>query len=679
MSTNWYKQTTRKIHFDMHTPESVKNVGRDFNPQVLARSVKEARAEVVCFFSRCAYGWSYYPTEVGLPHPHLTRDVFGDEVKAMKAEGIRVLAYVAIDNIPTPLAGKHPEWCNHQPDGTPRTGHGSGTLVCPSQFPEESLIPQLCEIARLYEVDGFFLDGVYQYFNNVCYGEHCRQAFGRDIPREPDDPNWRAFRHWQVQSIWAVLGKAAEAVAQVRPGCVLGVNWLASTRWSVPPPEAIGYLTGDPPLHNCTFETAYHLAAWAWREQPADLMTERMLHHWQDFTCRTPETIETEFATGLAAGGKLFIGDLLQPVEVSPDLEVMRLVRRCFDFAAQRESLTKNVHSVSDIAILSSPETIRQRGANWTVDETPIRGTYLALIENGLTADVLYDGDLEENLSRYKALVVPEQRFISRKAAHAIQQFVEVGGGLVVIGAIPECVAPTEPDSAADASIFEAITGLADEGEYPFNLGYLLLRGTSAEGFWRDGDDFRPAIPVSGKSAKVRAVKAETLAPLTAPGQTYQIGALPPGETMDSPALTLHHYGKGVVIFCALPIATDLWRRGNPGAKYVLQKMARRVTPEFGVERMGPSGVQVFRSEGTGKTVVHLVAYTADRRTERPQIVESPPIISGVKVKLLDSRNPITIHVEPGKTMIQAKRDGRYLIVEPPPFVLHTAVVFDWK
>jgi hypothetical protein len=301
------------------------------------------------------------------------------------------------------------------------------------------------------------------------------------------------------------------------------------------------------------------------------------------------------------------------------------------------------------------------------------------LIEDGLTADVLYDGDLKDNLNRYKALVVPEQKFISRNAAHAIQQFVESGGGLVVIGALPKCVEPTEPDSTADVSIFEAITGLVDEGEHPFNLGYLLLRGTAAEGFWRDGDDFRPPIPVQGKSAKVRAVKSEALAPLTAPGQTYQIGALPPGETLDSPALTLYYYGKGAVIFCALPIATDFWRRGNPGAKYVLQKMARRVTPEFGVERMGPSCVQIFRSEGAEKTVVHLVAYTVDRRTERPQIVESPPIISGVKVKLLDSRNPITIYVEPGRTALQALRAGRYFIVEPPPFVLHTAVVFDWK
>jgi hypothetical protein len=43
---------------------------------------------------------------------------------------------------------------------------------------------------------------------------------------------------------------------------------------------------------------------------------------------------------------------------------------------------------LSDIAILSSPETLRQPSSgSWRVDEDPLRGAYLALIEDGLTAD----------------------------------------------------------------------------------------------------------------------------------------------------------------------------------------------------------------------------------------------------------------------------------------------------
>ncbi len=156
MSENWYKQVIRKIHFDMHTPESVENVGKYFDYQAFANAIKEAGAEAVCFFARCAYGWSYYPTQVGIPHPHLLRDVFGDGTKAMKRLGIRVIAYVAIDNIPKPLSEKHPEWCSRNPDGSTRAGHGSGTMACPNVFIDSLLIPQFIEITELYPVDGFF-------------------------------------------------------------------------------------------------------------------------------------------------------------------------------------------------------------------------------------------------------------------------------------------------------------------------------------------------------------------------------------------------------------------------------------------------------------------------------------------------------------------------------------------
>jgi len=675
---NWYRDVTRKIHFDMHTPAQIENVGRDFDPQAFARALKESGAEAVSYFSRCSHGWSYYPTRVGLPHPHLTRDVFGDGVKALKREGLRVIAYYAIDNIPAPMGERHPEWCRSGPHGATRPEAGSGCLACPiGAFPEQMLIPQFREIASTYPVDGFFLDGVYSFFHHPCYCERCRQAFGGPIPYLPDDPAWRAFRHFQVRRIWDVFDRAAAEVARVRPGCVMGINWMASTWYSVPPPGSIGYLTGDPPVANLAFETAYQLAAWAWRDKPADVMNQRMLHSWGDFTCRTPENIETEFATALAAGGKLFVGDLLQPVNVRPDPEVMRLFRICFDFCAPREAIAKGTQAVSDVAILSSPETLRCRGGEWTTDENPLKGAYLALVEDGLTTDILFDADLENHLGKYRALVIPEQAFIGRKATEAIRRFVEGGGGLIVTGCLPQAVDPEEPTSAADQSTFQEMTGLAAEGEHAFDVAYLELRGTEAEDFWRDKDSFRPAIPVSGKPARVRASKAGVLAPLTAPGIAFQ--ASPPGERLDSPALTAHRYGKGHVLFCALGIAAEVWKRGNPGAKYVLQKMVRRVVVNPMVERIGPPSVQVYYSKDDKRSTIHLVAYQPDRRVHPPQIIESPPPIGGVQIKLREARQPKVVRIEPGGVPVEYRRDSQWLLVVVPPFSVHTAVVFEWS
>lgn len=683
---NWYRDALCKIHFDMHTPGGIENVGRDFDPAAFARTLADSGAEAVCFFARCAYGWSYYPTQVGFPHPHLARDLFGDGLAALHAAGLRVIAYLAIDGIPVVHAAGHPTWISVGPDAAPRTHGQVGELyaACPSHYVTECLIPQLQEIASRYPVDGFFLDGVYQYFFLPCYCETCQQAFGqaaggRAIPTAADDPAWYDWRHWQTERVYRLMGQAAQAVTETRPGCQLGVNWLGDIRWSVPAPAAVGYLTGDPPMQNCTFETAFHLAAWAWRDRPADAMTQRMLTNWQDFTCRTPESIMTDYAAGIAGCGRLFIGDLLQPVAVRPDPEVALLHRETFAFAAERAALADPAFRPRpDIAILSSPEAVRGRGNRWQVDESPLRGAFLALMEAGLAADILFDDDLPGHLARYRTLIIPEQRFVRAEAAAAIERFVAAGGGLVITGPLPQAVQPGQPDATADPAPFERLAGVTTAGEFDSALGYLCLRGTPAEGFWREGDPFRPAIPVHGRPPRLALAGADELAPLTLPGPEYQIGARPPGDVTDSPAITEHIHAAGRVLTCALGLAADFWERGNPGAKYVLQALVRRATPGLSFERTGPASVYVTRADGQHATALHLVAYQPDARWHGVKTVESPAEITGVTVRLADAREPVRVSVVPGGTAVEARREGDAWVVILPPFSIHAAVVFEW-
>ncbi len=185
---NWYAGTYRKIHFDMHTPSTVANVGAGFDAEHFVQAVKNSGAEAVSYFSRCTYGWSYYPTQIGVSHPNLRCDLFGDGTKAMKRAGFRVLAYYAVDYLPKPLAGKHPEWCHVGADGTINSEQDGRVLACLSgAFPREYLLPQLLEIANRYPVDGFFLDGGYTFIRQPCYCLRCVRAYGQPIPRGEDD------------------------------------------------------------------------------------------------------------------------------------------------------------------------------------------------------------------------------------------------------------------------------------------------------------------------------------------------------------------------------------------------------------------------------------------------------------------------------------------------------------
>jgi len=107
--------------------------------------------------------------------------------------------------------------------------------------------------------------------------------------------------------------------------------------------------------------------------------------------------------------------------------------------------------------------------------------------------------------------------------------------------------------------------------------------------------------------------------------------------------------------------------------------MVRCVTEELSIERIGSPSIQVYRCESEGKTIIHLVSYQGDRRTGSPQVVESPSLITGIKIKLTEPRQPISVYSEPGNKKIQVQRERESLIIVVPDFVIHTAVVFDWQ
>ena len=79
----------RQIHLDFHTSEHIPDVGAAFDPDDFVATLKRAHVNSITVFAKCHHGWSYYPTKVGAPHPHLARpDLLGDMVTALNAADI---------------------------------------------------------------------------------------------------------------------------------------------------------------------------------------------------------------------------------------------------------------------------------------------------------------------------------------------------------------------------------------------------------------------------------------------------------------------------------------------------------------------------------------------------------------------------------------------------------------
>src|SRR6266508_3390921 len=176
----------RQVHLDFHTSGDIPDVGADFDAQSFVETLKRARVNSITCFAKCHHGFSYYPTDVGVSHPSLTRDLLGEQVEACHRAGIRVPAYVSVvwDEH---TADAHPEWRQMDREGK-LVGRGplqdrGWRWLCMNTPYADYVAAQTEEVLRRYAVDGIFFDIVMQ-TRPGCVCSYCRQDLekaGKDV------------------------------------------------------------------------------------------------------------------------------------------------------------------------------------------------------------------------------------------------------------------------------------------------------------------------------------------------------------------------------------------------------------------------------------------------------------------------------------------------------------------
>ncbi len=159
----------RQIHLDFHNSPYIADLAADFDAPALARRFKAAHVNSVIVFSKCVHGMGYYPSKIVEPHPALKgRDLMGEMIEALQAEGIRAPIYTIIgweEN----LAQKRPEWMQLCADGSfaQNACASDGFSQEPGRYRwlnfnhpdyQNYYEAHLDELLKNYPCDGFFLD-----------------------------------------------------------------------------------------------------------------------------------------------------------------------------------------------------------------------------------------------------------------------------------------------------------------------------------------------------------------------------------------------------------------------------------------------------------------------------------------------------------------------------------------
>lgn len=450
----------RQVHLDFHTSEAIVGIGQDFNKSQFQDMLKVGHVDSITVFSKCHHGWAYHPSTANEIHPHLTFDLLGAQIEAAHEIGVNTPVYLSA-GLDERLARKHPEWLirNQQ-----EVISWTGSFMTPGyhQFCMNTpyldvLARQVEEVVQNYDADGIFLDivGVRE-----CYCQSCVA----EIRRRGSDPrNLRDMKMLWEDTYMNYTAKMRETIHAIKPGLPLFHNSSHVDRGRRDLAQVNSHLELESlPTGGWGYDH-FPLSARYAQTLGMDFlgMTGKFHTSWGEFGgYKHPNALRYETALSLANGARCSIGDQLHP-DGKMDLATYTLIGEAYREVEVKEKWCRDTQAVADIALLSI------EAASWAAGELLAQhnkadaGAVRILLEGKYLFDVV---DLENDLTAYKVVILPDEILITEQLQTKLQDFLAQGGKLLATG---------RSGLTADGSGFALDFGVSWQGASPYQPSYF--------------------------------------------------------------------------------------------------------------------------------------------------------------------------------------------------------------
>ncbi len=674
----------RQIHLDFHTSEHIPGVGSQFDPVEFVETLKQSHVNSITLFAKCHHGWSYYPTKVGEPHPHLSRpDLLGEMIAACNAADIETPIYLSVQ-WDERVARQHPEWrvmkANSQRDRAEDDDRSAQnqlsavwhTLCLNHDDFRAHLIAEAEEVLTLYPTAGLFFD-IIQTPDCVCPACLARMA------RLNLDPLNKVDRLANDEAVNARFREEMSSALQSK---------FPNTR--------IFYNSGHINKHGKgRYGPFTHLeleslptGGWGYNHFPSsaryaarldlDFVSHTGKFHtsWGEFGgFKHPDALEYECAMMVALGSKCLIGDQLHP-NGRINADTYRSIAPAFRRIAALEPFAEGAEQVSDIAIMAT-EYFHRDGVERVRDSDD--GAVQMLLELHRCFDVI---DPEMDFHRHRLIILPDTIPVDTALKAKFDDYLAKGGAVLISGRSGRL-----PDTGA----FAFDTGLKLTGErIAFQPSYAEITDALQ-------DARMPASPfvVYAAAEKLEAVGATVLANIRPPYFNRAFNHFCSHQhTPDDPeaeAVGVACAVHGKVGTIAYPIFEVYRAVGQPLYKYLVDAMIERLMPGRTLETTLPSSgratLTVQRREN--RSIVHLLCGIPQIRgqsvrinwqpTARPmEMIEDIPSIGPVSFTVRLPGEPSSVYdAISGETFAWKKQGDGAIRVDLPGISIHRAIVID--
>lgn len=636
------------VHLDFHTSPDIEGIGEQFNKEEFAKTLKEAKVDLITVFAKCHHGYCYYPTKVGTVHPHLKYDLMKAEIDACHSVGVKAPIYITM-GWSKKDADEHPEW--HHIDfwkkkpiyfGTEPGGDldtpiwdCTWTTLCPVGGYRQHLIDITKEICENYDVsDGVFYDICFM--RDACICESCCEGM-REMGLDPE--NFEDAKTYYRKKRIDMMKELTGIVKSYCPSANVFYNGGADMNRPEYHPYQTHYELEDLPTAWGGYDLMPLRAKYFEKYGKLFLgMTGKFHHAWGEFGgFKNKEALRYELADMVSIGASMSVGDHLHP-SGKIDISTYNTIGHAFRYIDKIEKYSENTKAYTDLAL-------------WISHTDSDNGCSKLLQIMHLEYDLVGSGD---DLSKYKCVILPDRVALSNDDKKAIAEFTANGGKII----------------ASFKSGFEEI-GINMLGESEYDLDYIKC----------DMEDITTPFLAYSHAYKVEA-EGEVLAQVYEPyfnrtwrhfcGHKNTPNKLEPASY---PALVK---GKNVLYF-----AHPVFEAYNKSGNYILQKYIMEAIEGFydkclKIDNFYSCGrVRIRKSEDKRFYALHLL-YAPPVNRGNVCLLEDFPEVNGIKVSVKINEKIKRISVQPSGEEIAFEQNGDALTFTVNSLVNHKLIVMEY-
>lgn len=564
----WYENKYRRHLLDMHIDDWSEEFLRDFSAEKYFKNLQTAKIDSAMIYFQSHVGLCYFPTKTGKMHSaFLNRE---DEIKKLcelcRENGISVTGYYSLI-YNNRAYHDHPDWRIIPSDGETDfgdteiqvrdNGFSSNTvnhygLCCPNNPDYRKFVSaQIKEISDYFTFDGMFYDMLF--WPKRCNCKHCKSRFlketGCEIPQTEDWNNsvWRLY----IQKLREWMGEFAEFATAETKCLNPEVSVEHNTAFAVLPDakkglaervlNACDYLGGD--LYGGIYHQSFACKFYKnfSKNQPFEYMLARCEPNLSKHTVtKSRDSILSEMFLTLAHHGANFVIDAIDP-SGSMDERFYKMLGEIFSKTIPFEKYRCG-EMIEDIGIYYSLRSKFNAHGEPFDNHTGAVNTTKSLIINNIPCGVT--GSLND-ISRYKCILAPCLTQEDDFDAERLVNYVKNGGYLYLSGG--DC-----------KTLLKEFFGAEVCGHTRESVTYIAPKNCDSFGWFTQKYPlhFDATAPLITKISE----NTEVLATLSLP-KTFQdevrfvsIHSNPPSQITDYPTVLFTKYGKGKVLYSALPI-----------------------------------------------------------------------------------------------------------------------------